>query len=84
MRSETAPADRTATLAAFTTVFAAGQTAGPWLAGLVADRTSTDATLVRTAVLCAVAAVVAATGQTAGRSSRPRSRHQASKAGLHP
>ncbi|MFI9005655.1 YbfB/YjiJ family MFS transporter [Actinosynnema sp. NPDC053489] len=57
----TVPAvDWTATLAAFTTVFAAGQTAGPWLAGLVADRTSTDATLVWTAVLCAAAAVVAA------------------------
>ncbi|MEU7529319.1 YbfB/YjiJ family MFS transporter [Saccharothrix sp. NPDC042600] len=52
-------ADPTATLAAFTTVFAAGQTVGPWLAGLVADRTSTDATLVWTAVLCWAGAAVA-------------------------
>ncbi|CAL9543072.1 hypothetical protein SUDANB95_04237 [Actinosynnema sp. ALI-1.44] len=52
-------ADPTATLAAFTTVFAAGQTVGPWLAGLVADRTSTDAALVWTAVLCWAGAVVA-------------------------
>ena len=58
IRADVPPADWTATLAAFTTVFAAGQTAGPWLAGIVADRTSTDATLAWTAVLCAVAAVL--------------------------
>ncbi|MEJ2852954.1 MULTISPECIES: YbfB/YjiJ family MFS transporter [unclassified Saccharothrix] len=52
-------ADPTATLAAFTTLFAAGQTVGPWLAGLVADRTSTDATVLWTAVLCWAGALVA-------------------------
>ncbi|GAA3392267.1 YbfB/YjiJ family MFS transporter [Cryptosporangium minutisporangium] len=54
------PADWTATLAAFTTVFAIGQTAGPWLAGAAADHLSTDATLAWTAILCAAAAVIAA------------------------
>ncbi|GAA0320518.1 YbfB/YjiJ family MFS transporter [Actinoallomurus spadix] len=56
------PVDRTATLAAFTTVFAAGQTAGPWIAGVVADHTSTEATLAWTAILCAGAAGIAAAG----------------------
>ena len=51
--------DWTATLALFTAVFAAGQTAGPWLSGLVADRTSTAATLAWTAVLCTAAALIA-------------------------
>ncbi|MFI7442913.1 YbfB/YjiJ family MFS transporter [Nonomuraea indica] len=59
IKADTPPADWTATLAAFTTLFAAGQTAGPWLAGLLADRTSTDATLAWTAVLCAAAALSA-------------------------
>lgn len=61
VKANTPPAGWTATLAAFTTLFAAGQTAGPWLAGLVADRTSTDAALAWTAVLCAAAALLAAT-----------------------
>ncbi|MEV4757284.1 YbfB/YjiJ family MFS transporter [Micromonospora sp. NPDC049559] len=53
------PSERwTTTLATFTTVFAAGQTAGPWISGAVADRTSTAATLAWTAILCAAAAVV--------------------------
>jgi len=52
-------ADWTATLAAFTTLFAAGQTAGPWLAGFVADRTSAGATVAWTAALCAVGALFA-------------------------
>lgn len=60
IKANTPPADWTATLAAFTTLFAAGQTAGPWLAGLLADRSSTDATLAWTAVLCAAAALIAA------------------------
>jgi predicted MFS family arabinose efflux permease len=63
------PADWTATLAAFTTVFAAGQTAGPWIAGVVADHTSTEATLAWTAILCAAAAVIAAADR--GRPSPP-------------
>ncbi|WP_433346984.1 YbfB/YjiJ family MFS transporter [Micromonospora sp. CA-111912] len=65
IRANTPPADWTATLAAFTTLFAVGQTAGPWIAGIVADHTSTEATLAWTAILCAVAALIAA---TAGRS----------------
>ncbi|MGH8967033.1 MAG: YbfB/YjiJ family MFS transporter, partial [Actinomycetes bacterium] len=59
IKRDTPPADWTATLAAFTTVFAAGQTAGPWIAGVIADHTSTDATLAWTAILCAAAAVTA-------------------------
>ncbi|MEV7010832.1 YbfB/YjiJ family MFS transporter [Streptosporangium sp. NPDC051022] len=61
VKAGTPPADWTATLAAFTTVFAVGQTAGPWIAGILADHTSTDATLAWTAILCAAAAVIAAT-----------------------
>ncbi|ROP42431.1 YbfB/YjiJ family MFS transporter [Saccharothrix texasensis] len=75
IRDAVPAADLTATLAAFTTLFAAGQTAGPWLAGLVADRTSTDATLAWTAVLCALAAVIAVSPRrrrSARRAPRPR------------
>ncbi|MET7773253.1 YbfB/YjiJ family MFS transporter [Nocardia sp. NPDC005366] len=61
VKNTTAQSDWTPTLAACTTVFAAGQTAGPWLAGLVADRTDTAATLAWTAILCAAAALIAAT-----------------------
>nr|WP_055501852.1 YbfB/YjiJ family MFS transporter [Nonomuraea pusilla] len=60
VKAGTPPAGWTATLAAFTTVFAVGQTAGPWLAGTLADHTSTDATLAWTAILCAAAAAIAA------------------------
>jgi predicted MFS family arabinose efflux permease len=74
IRGNTPPADWTVTLAALTTLFAAGQTAGPWIAGVVADHTSTDATLAWTAILCAVAAVIAA---TAGRSRPSTADHQA-------
>ncbi len=59
LRTVVAPTGWTATLAAFTALFAAGQTAGPWLAGLLADRTSPAAALAWTAALCAVAAVLA-------------------------
>jgi predicted MFS family arabinose efflux permease len=59
IRANTPPADWTATLAVFTTLFAAGQTAGPWLAGILADHTSTSATLAWTAALCAAAALIA-------------------------
>lgn len=61
IRADTPPADRTATLAAFTVLFAVGQTAGPWIAAIVADHTSTDATVAWAAILCAAAAVIAAT-----------------------
>jgi predicted MFS family arabinose efflux permease len=61
------PADWTATLAGFTTLFAVGQTVGPWIAGLLADHTSTDATVAWTAVLCTTAAAIAASARTAPR-----------------
>ncbi|WP_203952148.1 YbfB/YjiJ family MFS transporter [Planotetraspora mira] len=65
------PAGWTAALAAFTTLFAAGQTAGPWLAGLLADHTSTDATLAWTAILCAAAALIATIGARSRLSTAP-------------
>ncbi|GAA0906703.1 YbfB/YjiJ family MFS transporter [Pseudonocardia zijingensis] len=57
------PDDWTATLAAFTTLFAGGQTAGPWIAGVLADHTSTGATVAWTAVLCGAGAVIALTAR---------------------
>jgi predicted MFS family arabinose efflux permease len=62
IKARTHAVDWTATLAAFTTVFAAGQSAGPWLAGVVADHTSASATLAWTSVLCGAAALIAAAG----------------------
>lgn len=59
IKAHTPPAGWTATLSAFTMIFAAGQTAGPWLAGHLADHTSTDAALAWTAILCAAAALIA-------------------------
>ncbi len=61
IKRDTPPADWPATLAAFTTVFAAGQTAGPWIAGVLADHTSTGATVAWTAVLCAAGAALTVT-----------------------
>jgi len=58
IKRDTPPADWTATLAAFTTLFAAGQTVGPWIAGVVADHTSTGATVAWTAILCGLAAAL--------------------------
>ncbi|TQS42543.1 YbfB/YjiJ family MFS transporter [Cryptosporangium phraense] len=69
IKANTPPADWTATLAAFTTVFAVGQTAGPWIAGAAADHFSTDATLAWTAILCALAAVIAAVHPSSARTS---------------
>jgi len=63
IKRDTPPADWTATLAAFTTVFAAGQTAGPWIAGVLADLTSTGATVAWTAVLCGAGAAIAVTAR---------------------
>jgi len=51
----------TAALAAFTVVFAAGQMAGPYLAGVLADSYGAGATLVWTAALCAAGALVSLT-----------------------
>ncbi|HEX6354056.1 YbfB/YjiJ family MFS transporter [Actinophytocola sp.] len=57
----TTPAPRLpGVLATFTVVFAAGQMAGPWLAGLLADHTGAGATLAWTATMCGTGAVVAA------------------------
>ncbi|GAA4012743.1 hypothetical protein GCM10022384_66740 [Streptomyces marokkonensis] len=60
IRTVLQPVDRTATLAAFTTLFAAGQTVGPWLAGVLAEHTTTAAPLAWTALLSAGAAVLSA------------------------
>jgi predicted MFS family arabinose efflux permease len=51
----------TAALAAFTVVFAAGQMAGPYLAGVLADSYGAGATLVWTAALCAAGSLVSLT-----------------------
>jgi predicted MFS family arabinose efflux permease len=61
IRVSVPPARWTSALASFTVVFAIGQTGGPYLAGTLADRYGTGATLAWTAVLCALAAVLAAT-----------------------
>jgi len=53
--------DWTAALAAFTVVFAVGQMAGPYLAGLLADSYGAGATLVWTAVLCAAGSAASLT-----------------------
>jgi predicted MFS family arabinose efflux permease len=58
IKRNTPAADWTATLAAFTTLFAAGQTVGPWIAGVLADHTSTGATVAWTAVLCGAGAAL--------------------------
>jgi MFS family permease len=47
------------TLAAFTVIFAAGQIFGPYLAGALADRYGTGATLAWSAALCAAATLSA-------------------------
>jgi predicted MFS family arabinose efflux permease len=75
IRDATPPADWTATIAAFTTLFAAGQTVGPWIAGVVADHTSTAATVAWTAVLCAAGAAIALVRQPGRTASSPASNH---------
>jgi predicted MFS family arabinose efflux permease len=55
----------TAALAAFTVVFAVGQMAGPYLAGVLADSYGAGATLVWTAVLCAAGSVASLTVRSA-------------------
>ncbi|GAB3795962.1 YbfB/YjiJ family MFS transporter [Micromonospora zhanjiangensis] len=72
IRARTPAVDWAATLAVFTTVFAAGQTAGPWLAGLVADHTSTAATLGWTAVLCTAAAALTLAERPAATDHQPQ------------
>jgi predicted MFS family arabinose efflux permease len=61
IRERTRPSDWAPTLAAFTALFAAGQTVGPWISGLLADHTTSGATLAWTAVLCFAAAVLSVT-----------------------
>jgi len=53
----------TRVLATFTVVFAVGQTAGPYLAGALADRYGTGATLVWTSALCAAGAALSITAR---------------------
>jgi predicted MFS family arabinose efflux permease len=60
--------DWTAALAAFTVVFAVGQMAGPYLAGVLADSYGAGATLVWTAALCAAGSVASLTVRPAGKS----------------
>jgi MFS family permease len=60
-------AEWTRVLATFTVVFAAGQTAGPYLAGALADRYGTGATLVWTAALCAAGAALSTAVRTVPR-----------------
>jgi predicted MFS family arabinose efflux permease len=71
VRTSTAPDDWTPTLATLTTLFAAGQAAGPWAAGpwaagpwaagALAELTTSDAGLAWTAALCAAAGALATT-----------------------
>jgi len=58
IRTATPPGQWTGALAAFTVVFAVGQTAGPYLSGVLADRFGTGAILAWTAALCAAGSVL--------------------------
>lgn len=72
IHAATPPEKLTGTLAGLTVVFAAGQMAGPWLAGALADHTTPGATLGWTVVLCGAGAILAATTVTpTPRRSRP-------------
>jgi len=66
IRAATQPSEWTGALAAFTVVFAAGQTAGPYLAGALADRYGTGATLAWTAALCAAGAALSILTRSGG------------------
>ena len=70
IRAAIPPCDWTGALAAFTVVFAAGQMAGPYLAGALADHYGSGATLAWTAALCAAGAVVSAAVRPVAVSSR--------------
>lgn len=56
IRHAVPPERWSATIAAFTVVFAAGQTVGPYLAGALADHFGASATLAWTTALCATGA----------------------------
>lgn len=72
IRAATPPSQWAGTLSAFTIIFAAGQTAGPYLAGDLADHYGTGATLAWTAALCGVGAALSCVGTR--QSSRDSSR----------
>jgi predicted MFS family arabinose efflux permease len=69
IRTATQPGEWTGALAAFTVVFAAGQIAGPYLSGALADRYGTDVILVWTAALCAAGSVLSGLTRDARRGS---------------
>ncbi len=71
VRSVTSPEALTGALAALTVVFAAGQTVGPWLSGVMADLVGPAGALAWTAVLCGAASLLAGTAVGAGTPSRP-------------
>lgn len=60
IRKTTPPGQWTTALAAFTVIFAVGQMVGPYLAGALADRYGTGATLVSASALCAAGATLSA------------------------
>lgn len=64
IRSATPPSQWTSTLAIFTVIFAAGQIAGPYLAGALADHYGTGATLAWAAALCATGAALSIISRT--------------------
>jgi hypothetical protein len=66
IRSATPPGQWTSTLATFTVIFAAGQICGPYLAGALADRYGTGATLIWAAALCAAGAALSAVSRAKG------------------
>lgn len=70
VRSATSPSQWTSTLATFTVIFAIGQICGPFLAGALADRYGTGATLVWAAVLCAAGAILSTISRTKARPGR--------------
>jgi predicted MFS family arabinose efflux permease len=67
VRAAIPPHDWTGALAAFTVVFAVGQTAGPYLAGALADHFGTGATLTWTAALCIAGAALSTVIRSGGR-----------------
>lgn len=60
VKNHTRAADWTPTLAFCTAVFAAGQTVGPWVAGVLADRLGATAPVWCTILLCGIGSIVAA------------------------
>jgi predicted MFS family arabinose efflux permease len=67
VRAAAPPGQLTGLLSVFTVIFAAGQTAGPYLAGALADRYGPGATLTWTAALCAGGAALSILTRPSGR-----------------